>query len=395
MKSVALGDVVDFYSGGTPPKSNAALWQGDVPWFSAKDMKRFRLSDSADHVADEVFSTTPLRRLPAGTIAMVVRGMILAHTVPISILDVDAAINQDLKALIPKKELESTYLAAMLRAQHSTILSQVSTAAHGTKKLDSRVLENIRIPFPPLPEQRRVAAILDHAEGLRAKRHQVLAHVDSLTQSIFNDMFGDLPQGRWDRVPFGELVPRVENGTSPNCEARPAGSDEWAVLKLGAVTYGDFRPAENKAYLGELGSMTSNEVRSGDVLMTRKNTRELVGAVALVDEVRPRLLLPDLIFRLHLDTDRLDRRYFQALMMNPHKRPAVRDLSSGSASSMPNISKARLARLPLELPPLALQREFAARVELLGGQRARVEAASSVDDSLFASLQSRALRGEL
>jgi len=208
-------------------------------------------------------------------------------------------------------------------------------------------------------------------------------------------MFGDLHEGRWDRVPFGELIPRVDNGTSPNCEARPAGSDEWAVLKLGAVTYGSFRPEENKAYLGELGGMASNEVRSGDVLMTRKNTRELVGAVALVDEVRPQLLLPDLIFRLHLDGARLDRRYFQALMMNSQKRPAVRDLSSGSASSMPNISKARLAKLPLELPPLALQREFAARVELIGSQRARIEAASAVDDALFASLQSRAFRGEL
>lgn len=110
MKTVALGDVVHFYSGGTPPKSNVAHWQGDVPWFSAKDMKRPRLTDSADHVADDVFSTTSLRRVPAGTVAMVVRGMILAHTVPISILDVEAAINQDLKALIPKTELDSTYL---------------------------------------------------------------------------------------------------------------------------------------------------------------------------------------------------------------------------------------------------------------------------------------------
>jgi len=74
--TVALGDVVDFYSGGTPSKSKPKLWQGNVPWFSAKDMKRPRLRDSADHVADDVFSSTPLRKLPAGTIAMVVRGMI-------------------------------------------------------------------------------------------------------------------------------------------------------------------------------------------------------------------------------------------------------------------------------------------------------------------------------
>mgnify|MGYP000663346633 CR=1 FL=1 len=172
MKTVPLGDVVDFYSGGTPPKANAALWQGDVPWFSAKDMKRPRLADSADHVAEDVFKRTSLRRLPAGTIAMVVRGMILAHTVPISILDVDAAINQDLKALLPKREVDTSFLAAMLRAQHDSILSQVTTAAHGTKKLDSRVLESIPIPLPPLPEQRRIVTILDH-DDIRHTRTEV------------------------------------------------------------------------------------------------------------------------------------------------------------------------------------------------------------------------------
>ncbi|GAA3644842.1 hypothetical protein GCM10022237_00340 [Nocardioides ginsengisoli] len=290
------------------------------------------------------------------------------------------------------------YVARLLLTPQ--LISAYDSIAFGSvpRRRRSSVNDFLALPLakvPPLPEQRRIAAILDHADALRAKRRQVLTHLDALTQVVFHDMFGDLRGGRWDRVPFGELIPRVDNGTSPNCEARPAGSDEWAVLKLGAVTYGHFRPEENKAYLGDLGSMASNEVRSGDVLMTRKNTRELVGAVALVDEVRPQLLLPDLIFRLHLDGARLNRRYFQALMMNPQKRPAVRDLSSGSASSMPNISKARLAKLPLELPPLALQREFAVRVELIGGQRARVEAASAVDDTLFASLQTRAFRGDL
>lgn len=79
----------------------------------------------------------------------------------------------------------------MLRAQHAAILAQVSTAAHGTTKLETRVLESIQIPLPPLDEQRRIAEILDHADALRAKRRQVLAHLDDLAQSIFRDMFGD------------------------------------------------------------------------------------------------------------------------------------------------------------------------------------------------------------
>ena len=293
--------------------------------------------------------------------------------------------------------VDSDYLIRFLKSPRAlTHYPQLGKGAiHRRKAISLDALCTLPVPLPPLAEQRRIAEILDHTDALRAKRRQVLAHLDSLTQAIFHDMFGDLHEDRWDRTPFGSVVPRIDNGTSPNCEARPATVGEWGVLKLGAVTYGQFRADENKAFLGDIASMSRNEVRSGDVLMTRKNTRDLVGAVALVNEVRPGLLLPDLIFRLHLDETRINRRYFQALMMNPQKRPAVRDLSSGSASSMPNISKARLSQLPLEVPPLALQQEFAARTERVSGQRSLTRRATHGDEELFSSLQSRAFRGEL
>ncbi|MBK1784456.1 restriction endonuclease subunit S [Prauserella cavernicola] len=395
MRTVALGEVVDFYSGGTPSKRESKFWDGDVPWFSAKHMKSLRLAESDNHVTDEVFRETSLRKIPAGTVVLVVRGMILAHTVPVATLDVDAAINQDLKALLPREDIDPSYLSAVLRAQHEAILKQVGTAAHGTKKLESRVLENIRIPLPAPSEQRRIAGILDQADAVRVKRRQVLGHLDVLTQSIFHDMFGVVGGERWDTAFFNEIVRHIDSGASPKCETRAAENGEWGVLKLGAVTYGVFRQEENKAYLDEIGSMAANEVTSGDVLMTRKNTRDLVGAVAIADETRPRLLLPDLIFRLHLDRSRVNPWYFQALMMNPRKRHMVRDLASGSAASMPNISKARLSKLPIELPPLDLQREFAARVKQINAQRAVVQRALDADNGLFASLQARAFRGEL
>lgn len=188
---------------------------------------------------------------------------------------------------------------------------------------------------------------------------------------------------------------RKENGTSPVCEARPADPGEWEVLKLGAVTYGTFDPNENKAFVGNIGQMRVNEVRPGDVLMTRKNTRQLVGAVAVPKRVWPRLLLPDLNFRLDLDLARVDRDWFHAFMMSRPTRDAVRNLSSGSAASMPNLSKQRLRTLSIQLPGLNRQRDFASRVARVELQRERIQYALAAADALFASLQSRALRGEL
>jgi type I restriction enzyme S subunit len=245
---------------------------------------------------------------------------------------------------------------------------------------------------PHLEEQRRIAAILDSADAIRSKRKAALAQLDSLTQAVFSSLFAldSLPH-----VELGALIGEIDGGASPNCENRRATADEWGVLKLGAVTYGRFQADENKAFTGEVGKMSKNEVRAGDVLMTRKNTRELVGAVSVVDEVRPRLLLPDLIFRLHLDKQRVDPRYFQAFMMNPRTRHAVRGLSSGSASSMPNISKARLRSFPIALPPIADQQAFAACVARIEAQRVTIQRALAADDELFASLQSRAFSGKL
>lgn len=391
MKTVALGEVVDFYSGGTPSKSKPAYWQGVVPWFSAKDMKRPRLTNSADHIADEVFRSTSLRKLPAGTIAMVVRGMILAHTVPISILEVDAAINQDLKALLPKREVDTSFLAAMLRAQHATILSQVSTAAHGTKKLDARVLENLQIPFPPLPEQRRIATILDHADALRAKRRQVLTHLKALTQSIFNDMFGNPDESR-DNVDFGSLA-NLAGGR--NIVAADSASDTpYRVLKISAVTTGQFKPHESKPLPPDYVPPVDHLVRAGDLLMSRANTTELVGAVAYVSATPPNLALPDKVWRFQWKGE-AEPAFYQALFSTPAIRRRISRLSSGTGGSMKNVSKAKLETMPLPRVAVERQRDFVTRARRVAEQRGLLQGATVADNELFASLQARAFRGEL
>lgn len=393
MTTVALGDVVDFYSGGTPSKSRPELWQGNVPWFSAKDMKRPRLRDSADHVADDVFSSTPLRKLPAGTIAMVVRGMILAHTVPISILDVDAAINQDLKALIPKRDLDTSFLAAMLRAQHATILSQVSTAAHGTKKLDSRVLENLRIPFPPVAEQRRIAAILDHADALRAKRRQVLGHFDALPQSIFHDMFGNATA----TVPLSDLVEGFRYGTS-----NKSGHGGHPTLRIPNVIGGGITTAEIKTVevgAAELGRLT---LCDGDLLFVRTNGNpDNVGRSAIFSKAAVESagfgdepwIYASYLIRARLTGEVLPN-FVAAYLATPQGRKQLRERSKTSAGQY-NINVESLSSVVLPAVPLAEQRHFASRAETIDVNRGRFRTAASADDVLFASLQSRAFRGEL
>lgn len=264
--------------------------------------------------------------------------------------------------------------------------------------VSDRIVLESQIPVPSLTEQRRIAAVLDMAEALRVRRRAALVALDELTRAIFLEMFGDPvtnPKG-WKRGQLGELLARIESGNSPNCLGRPVVGEEWGVLKLGAVTWCEYNPLENKALPPGLIPDPALEVRAGDLLFSRKNTHELVAACALVHETPPRLLLPDLIFRFRFKEDApVDSCYLYHLLINPRKRREIQKLASGSAGSMPNISKARLHIIDVELPPLNLQRTFASRVASVTALK-KVHLSSLAElDQLFASFQHRAFRGEL
>ena len=183
-------------------------------------------------------------------------------------------------------------------------------------------------------------------------------------KSRFVEMFGDPmtnPKG-WPMTKMVEVIDHIGNGRSFVCESFARTGDNPAILKLGAATWGVYKPDENKALKPGATYYPDCEVKPGDLLFTRKNTLDLVGKCAYVRETPPRLMLPDLIFRLETN-ERIDKVYLANLINNDGSRAAIQRLASGSAGSMPNISKARLLGHTIPLPPLALQREFAAFVE--------------------------------
>jgi type I restriction enzyme S subunit len=121
---VHLSDVCRFQSGGTPSKKNPDFWQGTIPWVSPKDMKRPRLNDVADHISQEALESGS-KLAPAGSVFVVVRGMILAKTVPVALATVPMAINQDLKAIVPGAELRSDFLLYALETFRESLFNKV------------------------------------------------------------------------------------------------------------------------------------------------------------------------------------------------------------------------------------------------------------------------------
>ncbi len=183
-QSTPLTEVCHCYSGGTPSKLNSDLWNGQVPWFSAKDLKSEDLMDSIDHISETVTITTSLKLLPKDTVVIVVRGMILAHTFPVCVLRVSATINQDLKALIPRRPINGQFLAACLRSQAAFVLKLVSEAGHGTKRLDFEGLRQIRVLQPGFALEQTFATRIQAIEALKSTHRTAIAQLDTLFASL-------------------------------------------------------------------------------------------------------------------------------------------------------------------------------------------------------------------
>ncbi|MCZ9326665.1 restriction endonuclease subunit S [Nocardia farcinica] len=393
---VALKDAAEIVSGGTPKSEIEEYWDGDIPWVTPKDLSDLDgpfISTTPRSITELGLKNSSATLLPANSVLFSSRAPI-GH---VAINAIAMATNQGFKSLVPKPDVSHAgYLYHWLRANRAYLEGLGNGATF--KEVSKAVVAKVEIPLPPIDEQRRIAAILDHADALRAKRREALARLDELTQSIFIDMFGDATtiHTNWPKTALNDILLAIESGRSPTCHARPANDDEYGVLKLGAVTYGRFDPSQNKALPEEVEPDVRHEVKTGDLLFTRKNTADLVGAAALVRKTRAKLLLPDLIFRLRIDpASKMNSAYLQAVLMYPPIRRTVQGLAGGSAGSMPNISKAKLLTVEVPHPPADQQLGYERRIEEIDRLRSVHQSALAALDDLFASLQSRAFRGEL
>lgn len=183
-----LGDLAEFKSGGTPAKSDAAFWNGHIPWLTPKDMARFD-GTTANRVTEQALGNGT-RLAPSGTIFVAVRGMSLHKEIRIVQATQSMAFNQDVKAVIPKG-VDCRFLFFALTARKSELLGYVEAAGHGTGVLPTNRLLNLELEIPSPSEQMAIGklfgAIADKID-LNQRTNETLAAV---AQSIFKDWFID------------------------------------------------------------------------------------------------------------------------------------------------------------------------------------------------------------
>ena len=204
-----LGDVTDWSSGGTPPKSNPAFWGGGIPWISASSMKTGRLADSDRTLTPEGLKKGS-RLARKGDVLLLVRGSELHKRIPVGIASRDVSFNQDVKALRAKDDLVEDFLYYWLAGNETMLLSKVENTGIGAGKLDTNVLKSLPFLIPPPAEQRAIAHILgtlDDKIELNRKQNETL---EAMARTLFKAWFVDFEpvrakmEGRWKR---GQSLP--------------------------------------------------------------------------------------------------------------------------------------------------------------------------------------------
>ena len=388
--SATLSEVCDFQNGGTPSKAIERYFTGDIPWITGADLVGPVARSARSFITEEAITSSATNKVPAGTVLLVTR----TSVGKVAIAGTELCFSQDITALLPDSvKLDAGYLVHFLRTKED----HFSRYARGAtiKGITRQVVADLVIPLPPLEEQRRIAAILDRAETLRTQRRTALALLDSLTQSLFLDMFGDPvanPKG-WSMSTIGDLA-EVQGGLQVT-SARKNLPVEVPYLRVANVYRGVLDLSEIKTIRATPAEIQRTTLVKDDLLVVEGhgNPNE-IGRAALWNGEIEQCVHQNHLIRARFDCTKVEPVFASEYVNSPGGRQHL--LRAGkSTSGLNTISVSNVRETPIALPPLPLQQTFATRIAAIEALKATHRRALAALDELFASLQQRAFTGAL
>lgn len=394
----ALGEVCTLVNGGTPKTGVAEYWSGPNLWITPAEMgKRASpyVSDTERKLTDAGLTNCSAEPLPPLSVIMSSRapiGHLVINTAPM-------ATNQGCKGLIPGRNLDHKFLFYFL----GSIVDHLNDLGTGAtfKELSGGKLKGVRIPLPPLAEQRRIVAILDEAFArlamMRANAEANLKNARALFDSHLNAVFSQGGE-RWEKTTLEKVLElQPQNGWSP-----PAAHHSEAgtpVLTLSAVTGFVFRPNKIKFTSAVVNPRRSYWVENGDLLITRSNTPELVGHVAIASDITMPTIYPDLIMRMRPKPTYALTTFLYHQLRTDRLRKEITGRAQGANPTMKKISNGAVRSLPIAVPSIEVQRSISSKLEAMEREVSSLELNYRrklvAIDALKQGILGRAFAGEL
>lgn len=325
--------------------------------------------------------------------------------------NIDGVFASYLIRIVPRSNAK--YVCNFL--QTNLYWGQISEKAQGTTRLNvnANVLKNLIIPLPPLAEQQR---IVDRIESLFAKldeaKEKAQAVVDSFETrkaAILHKAFtGELTakwreehnisKTTWGEKKWGDFLQSIEAGKNWSAEGRPPEGTEFGVVKVSAVTWGEFDELESKTCVVAEQWNSKTQIHKGDFLFSRANTLQLVGNCVIVRNISKRLMLSDKILRFKFD-EIAHPRFVLYFTRSRIYREQVEQLASGNQDGMRNISQKNLKLVFFPIPTVVEQIEIISILDraFAKEQQAKEAAEAVLDqiDLMKKSILARAFRGEM
>lgn len=364
-----------------PPQTSSG-----IPFLVIGNIRNYELNFNNCRYVSESYlqSLKPVRRPQKGD---VLYSLVGSYGIPVVVAnDRPFCVQRHIGILRPNSKISSSFLSYALRSRE--VFNQATQCATGTAQLTVPLsgLRGIRIPLPSRMEQDRiVAAIEEHFSRLdagtlalsRAGRNLKRARTAVLDAAVAGKLAG-IRSGECEEIALGDLLDDIHAGKSFKCVERPADLQEWGVVKVSAMTWGRFLEDENKTVTDPLRVDPRFEIHPGDLLVSRANTVDYVGAAVLVGKCRPRLLLSDKSLRL-VPKSRVLPEWLLINLRTSAARKYIESMATGTSDSMRNISQPKLKRLKIKTPSIEIQSAIIAEVDRVMSQMEQLD--GSIGDS--------------
>lgn len=379
MRTVPLDEVCEITMGQAPAGDTYNTAEVGRPLIAGA-------GDFGDLVPEPTkFTTAANARLcEPGDIVLGIRASIGDHV----LADDVYCLGRGVAGLRPRDKLNQRYLWHWLGRASDDLASRGRGATF--KQVNRTDIATMEVPLPPIEEQRRIAAILDAADALRAKRRQAIATLDTLTQSIFIDMFGNCAPAD---VELGEVT-EVQGGLQVTSKRR-ALPFVAPYLRVANVHRGRIDLTEIKSIRLTARELSRTALEEGDLLVVEGHgNADEIGRVARWNGSLNGCVHQNHLIRVRCDRTRLLPPFAEAFLNSWHGRRALLE-AANTTSGLNTISTSDVRRARVPLPAIALQQRYVAAVEAVAARGHAAQFGSHRLENLFSSLQQRAFRGEL
>jgi len=359
MRCIPLHELAHTTSGGTPARGNKSYYGGEIPWLKSGELRDDEILSAEETITPLGLASSSTKLLPEGTLLIAMYGATVGR---LGILTFPAATNQAVCAITPSEELDRDYLFYWLLGIRKRL---VETSFGGAQpNISQTVIRDLEVPWVPVPEQRQIAARLKaqlaEVDTARQAAQAQVRDAGLLRGRLLKDAFEHLP---CEPTTLGRVLIEIQSGKSFLTAEVLARPDELGVLKVSAISWSQFRADQAKALKGEYSPAENHRVKKGDLLISRANTRELVGAVVHVEGDHPMRLLSDKTLRLMVDESSADKDYLLFALRTELAREHIELYATGTSDSMRNISQDVIASIPILLPPLEEQHRIVTRLK--------------------------------